>query len=161
MINPAVQMVHRFLLTNHGMFGSINLNSMTNIQNAKYLNRTCTEIEELASRGDLLSNLLTGLKTCLAHNFTSALLILGASVVTFHFSSICKKYGGRNIPVAIGDPETGKSTAIKAVLCLSGSQESGYYVKGTNAVFLDRASTSTLPFGIDDPHIGKSTRKTN
>ena len=52
----------------------------------------CTEIEELVSReGDLLSNLLTVLKACLAHNFTSALLMLGASVMTFHFSSICKK----------------------------------------------------------------------
>ena len=87
--------------------------------------------------------------------------MIGSSVMMFHFASICKKYGGCYIPVAIGDPETGKSTAIKAALSLSGAQESGYYVKGTNAFFLDQANVSTLPFGIDDPHVGKSTGKTN
>ena len=63
--------------------------------------------------------------------------------------------------MAIGDPETGKSTALKASLRVCGLQESGYCVKGTNAFFIDRASVSTLPFGIDDPHAGKSTGKTN
>ena len=49
--------------------------------------------------------------------------MIGSSVMVFYFSSICKKYGGCNIPVAIEEPETGKSTAIKAALSLSGSQE--------------------------------------
>ena len=62
--------------------------------------------------------------------------------------------------VAIGDPGTGKSTVVNVAPCLSESQEPGYYVKGANAFFLDQANI-TLPFGIDDLHVGKSTGKTN
>ena len=40
-------------------------------------------------------------------------------------------------------------------------QESSYYVKGTNAFFLERSALSTLPYGIDDPQttkVGKTNR---
>ena len=52
--------------------------------------------------------------------------------------------------VAIGELETGKSTAIRAALSLFGCHQISRYVKGTNALFMERASRSTLPFGIEE-----------
>jgi hypothetical protein len=68
-------------------------------------------------------------------------------------------YGGCPIPVLHGPPETGKSKAILSSLSLFGCSDSGYFVKGTNAFFINRSSESTLPYGIDDPNL-KGT-KTN
>lgn len=82
----------------------------------------CTNISTpLVNDGDeLFSDLLTLLNTCMKHNFIPSVLMIGASIMLFHFSTITKKYGGCPIPLAIGPPETGKSTAIKAALSLSG-----------------------------------------
>lgn len=115
----------------------INLNLTTNIQNARYLKRTYVQKLKYYRARAVKVIYYTLLKKCVVHNFTNMTVLLGSGVMTFHFSSICKKYGGCSIPVAIGDPQTGKSTGVKATLSLCGSQESGYYVKGTNAFFLD------------------------
>ena len=48
----------------------------------------------------------------------------------------------------MGDSETGKSTALKAALSLFGCNEISLYVKGTNAMFMERAFRSPLSFGI-------------
>ena len=53
-----------------------------------------------------------------------------------------------------------KDNSHPSALSLYGCTESSYYVKGTNAFFIQRASESTLPFGIDDPQISSSS-KTN
>ena len=34
---------------------------------------------------------------------------------------------------------------------IAGSTQSGMYVKGSNAFFLERSSVSSLPYAIDDP----------
>ena len=34
-------------------------------------------------------------------------------------------------------------------------------MKGTNAFFLERSATSTLPYGIDDPQTGRAGAKAN
>ncbi len=48
-------------------------------------------------------------------------------------------------------------TAILAALSLCGSTESSYYVKGTNAFFLQRSAECTLQYGIDDPQLSSSS----
>ncbi len=56
--------------------------------------------------------------------------------------------------MATGPAETGKSTAIRTGLSLFGCDEIGRFAKGTNAIFLERSSVSSLPYGIDDPALG-------
>ena len=100
---------------------------------------------------EIIQQMILHLKVCMKHNFHSALVLLGATVMAFHYDSITTQCGGCPIPVAVGPSETGKTTAILTALSLFGCHESAYYVKGTNAFFLERSASSTLPYGIDDP----------
>ena len=109
---------------------------------------------------EVLQQLLQHLKVCMKQNFQSSLILVGAAIMTFHYECITAHYGGCPIPLAIGPSEAGKTTAILAALSLFGCQESAYYVKGTNAFFLERSAASTLPYGIDDPQTGRAM-KTN
>ena len=107
---------------------------------------------------DVLQKMILRLKVCMKQNFESSLIIIGAAIMTFHYDT---KYGGCPIPLAVGPSEAGKTTAILTALSLFGCQESSYYVKGTNAFFLERSALSTLPYGIDDPQttkVGKTNR---
>ena len=69
----------------------------------------------------------------------------------FHSTTIHELFSGCSVPVGVGPPETGKSTAIRLGLALFGLQESSLYVKGANAFFLARSAASVLPYAIDDP----------
>ena len=114
----------------------------------------------LADPKPLLARLLDLMSVCLKHNFASAVLLLGASLLSFHFEKAVQLFRGCPICVCVGPPESGKTTAILVSLSLYGGSESSYYVKGTNAFFLQRSAECTLPFGIDDPQ-NSSTSKTN
>ena len=96
---------------------------------------------------DLIIRLL---QTC-KHNDISALLTLSGMLMAFHYESVLSLWSGCPIVIAIGLPETGKSTAIKLGLSMVGMDESSKYVSGSTTFFLERSSLSTLPFGIDDP----------
>ena len=85
----------------------------------------------------------------------SGLITLGSSVQSFHYEQVVKQLGGCPITILRGDPETGKSLCLKAALSLFGGYPSGYFVKGTNAFFVERASDCSLLFVIDDPNLGK------
>ena len=104
-----------------------------------------------AGVSNLFSKMIDLLETCTEHNFMSCLLALGCFVQSFHYTSIVRLFGGCPITVLRGPPETGKSKTILCALSLIGSTVSSYYVKGTNAYFIDRSAESTLPYGIDDP----------
>ncbi len=67
---------------------------------------------------------------------------------------------GCPITVLKGEPETGKSLTLRCALALIGAVLSSYYVKGTNAYFIERSAKSTLPYAIDDPLL-KGTSKTS
>ena len=79
-----------------------------------------------------LHRLLSLLRVCLKHNFPSALLVLGATLNTFHCEKVIQLFRGCPICVCIGPPETGKTTAILAGLSLCGCSDSAYYVKGSS-----------------------------
>ena len=68
-------------------------------------------------------------------------------VVAFYYETVIKHFSGCPITILRGPPESGKSTFLLAFLC-----NSSYYVKGTNAFFIDWSSESTLAYyRIDDP----------
>lgn len=106
------------------------------------------------SVGGLLE-LVSTMESITKHNFIPALLVVAGVAMAFHYEAVVELYGGCPITVATGESETGKSTAIRAGLSLFGCDEICRYVKGTNAAFMERASRSTLPFGIEDPAKGK------
>lgn len=69
---------------------------------------------------DVLSRLLSSLKVTMKHNFLSSLLVVAGGVMSLHYSTITKEYGGCPIVIAVGPSETGKTTALTAALSLSG-----------------------------------------
>ena len=97
-----------------------------------------------------LADLIATLEIILKHNFLPGLIVVSGAIMAFHFSTIKEMFGGCPITVAIGESETGKSTTIRAALSLFGCHQISRYVKGTNALFIERASKSSLPFGIEE-----------
>lgn len=123
----------------------------------------CPKISQpvVSEPSEKLSNLIYLLEKCLKHNFIASLITIGAAIQTFHYETIIELYGGCPISVLMGPPETGKTKSILSALSLFGATESSYFVKGTNAFFLDRSAESTLPYGIDDPNLKGKGSKTN
>ena len=57
--------------------------------------------------GEALNSLLSLLEVCLKHNYASALLVLGATIHTFHYETAIQLFRGCPICVSVGPPETG------------------------------------------------------
>lgn len=67
-----------------------------------------------------LQEILPQLKVVMKHNFISALLVLAGSVMALHYKSIIRLNSGCPMVIAAGESETGKSTAIKVAVALTG-----------------------------------------
>lgn len=96
-----------------------------------------------------ISDLIKVLEIISKHNFKASMMVVAGVIMAFHYSLIKDIYGGCPITVAMGPSETGKSTAIHAALSLFGAHKISHYVKGTNTLFMERASSSSIPFGIE------------
>ena len=95
------------------------------------------------------------------HNLIPTLLLIGGSIQSFHYQTMVKCYSNCPIIVATGEAETGKSTALRAGLSLYGCDEIGRFVKGTNALFLERACSSCLPFAVEEGKGSRNRSKVN
>ena len=51
---------------------------------------------------------------------TSDILVIAGGVMALHYKTLTKLYAGCTIVVCLGPSETGKTTAIKAALSLTG-----------------------------------------
>ena len=69
---------------------------------------------------DCLSRLVSILEVTMRHNFLSSLLIVAGGVMSLHYTSITKEYGGCPVVIAVGPSETGKTTALTAALSITG-----------------------------------------
>ena len=94
------------------------------------------------------------LKKCLNHNALPGIMVVAGALMSFHYQAVIDKCMGCPIVVATGPSGTGKTTSIRAALSLFG--RTSIFSKGTNAGILERATRSTIPFGIDDPAKCKS-----
>lgn len=113
----------------------------------------------LVAPKDVLQKMLLYLRVCMKHNFDSSVVLIGATIMAFHYQHIVTKYGGCPIPLAVGP---GKTTSISTALSLFGCNESAYYVKGTNVFFLERSATSTLRMASMTPRpAGQEPRPTD
>ena len=88
-------------------------------------------------------------------------ILLITGIQSFHYHAIINTYGCCPIPVALGESETGKSTAVMAALALFGCDDIGMSVKMTNAILMERACSAMLPFGIEEGKRASSRSKTN
>lgn len=67
-----------------------------------------------------ISQLVSLLKSTMKHKFVSSMLVLSGGIMALHYEKIREVFGGCPVIVAIGKPETGKSTTMKAVAALYG-----------------------------------------
>ena len=67
-----------------------------------------------------LRELLVQLRIALGDNFVNSLLLLAGTVMAVHYTSVIRVNCGCPCIIATGPSETGKSTAVKAALSLTG-----------------------------------------
>ena len=65
------------------------------------------------------------LRIALKHNFQSSLSVLAGDIMALHYQTMTKMCKGCPAIVAIGPPETGKSTALAVALAISGKVAKG------------------------------------
>ena len=54
----------------------------------------------------------------------AALLVLGGAGISFHYTLLCKLIGGVPPTLVVGDPISGKSTAVAAALSVFDQRDS-------------------------------------
>ena len=70
--------------------------------------------------GEALAELFRSEKSLFANNFPQVLMAHAVSALAANFDLVVDKFDGCGIPVFIGHPVSGKSTALKAVLSVFG-----------------------------------------
>ena len=78
-----------------------------------------------------LSTLLEYLRTTMGHNFLQALMVMGSCIMALHYNTILSKFLFRPIPLAFGEPGTGKTTALRCGLAITEAHPARFYSKGT------------------------------
>jgi hypothetical protein len=102
----------------------------------------------------VLNRLVKNMQQVMKHNFVPAVLAASSIISALQYSNLSD---ASPIVVCEGPSQTGKSTTLRIALALLGVEKESIYEKSTNTFILERASSSTLPFGIDDPE-GKPSR---
>ena len=74
--------------------------------------------------GEALKKLLMLLEPFFGNDIYAALLVLGGVAMAFHYQLLHDYVGGVPPTIAIGDPVSGKSTAIEAAMAIFGHRES-------------------------------------
>jgi len=70
--------------------------------------------------GEALAALFNSEKSLFGNNFPQVLMAHAVSALSANFDLVIDKFDGCGIPVLIGHPVSGKSTALKAVLSVFG-----------------------------------------
>lgn len=95
--------------------------------------------------------LINHLKMIMGHNFYPSLLVLGATAMATHYSTILGKFLYCPVPFIYGHPGTGKSTVLRCGLSILGCAEQRFFSKATKEKYASLCSESRLPLVIDDP----------
>lgn len=67
-----------------------------------------------------LGHLVSMLQRVMKHNFLSSILVLSGGIMALHYEKIQDIFAGCPVVVATGEPETGKSTSMRAVAAICG-----------------------------------------
>ncbi|CAB4023399.1 Hypothetical predicted protein, partial [Paramuricea clavata] len=89
-------------------------------------------------------------------NFLPFIILLSGGLAIFHYEKILSCIGSCPVPTAIGDPSSGKSTALKLISQLAGmhmvSQSSGEFI-------VSGLVNTTIPVCWDDPALPSMVRQ--
>ena len=99
-----------------------------------------------------LAPLLNQLKVIMRHNFFPALMLIGSSIMALHYTSVQSKFGFCPVPIAFGQPGTGKTTALKCCLSMMGLLPQRLWSSGTKQMYRQILCDGCMPLGIDDPN---------
>lgn len=98
-----------------------------------------------------LAPLLNQLKVVMKHNFFPAMLLVGGCTMALHYVSIKKELGFCPIPIAYGNPGTGKTTSLKCGLSMMGLIPQRLWSNATKELLVQLCCNGYMPLGIDDP----------
>ena len=96
-----------------------------------------------------LHPLLEALKLHLVHNYYSALLFIGLTILTLHYQEFIECLRYCPIPLACGDSGTGKTTILHCHWWEHGKQ--GFSAKPQGRRFSTCCECAGIPLGLDDP----------
>ncbi|CAB4026318.1 Hypothetical predicted protein, partial [Paramuricea clavata] len=102
----------------------------------------------MLDQGQMLKSLIQQLVSFIDDDINVALLVVGGTVMSFHYDLLHSLIGGVPITMAIGDPVSGKSTTVEAMLALFDERES--VGAGTGAKLLETLVDRTIPIWWDD-----------
>lgn len=102
-----------------------------------------------------LKPLTQALRSILQHNFFPGLLVVGACIMSTHYSVIMGRYLNCPVAIAFGESGTGKTTALRCGLSVVGAYPNRFFSRGTKEKYLELCSNSSIPIGIDDPSVQK------
>lgn len=69
-----------------------------------------------------LQELVKAMKGFLGDNYMSAAMMVGALVLSLHYETLIEEYDCTPMAIAVGEPQSGKTTALNAVLSLIGAK---------------------------------------
>lgn len=72
---------------------------------------------------EILKNTIKVMYNHMGSNFASTLLTIGGFGLAVHYEQLCNLYDGVPLIVAWGKPVSGKTTAAKAAMALTGQQD--------------------------------------
>ena len=95
--------------------------------------------------------LIDHLKLIMGHNFYPSLLVLGATAIVTHYTTILGKFLYCLVPFIFDHPGTVKSTSLKYGFCILGCAKQRLFSKATKQKYATLYSESRFPLVIDDP----------
>lgn len=73
--------------------------------------------------GETLKAMITSLETFFDADIAAVLLVMGGAGMAFHYKLLNEEIGGVPPTLAVGDPVSGKSTAVEAALSVFDQRE--------------------------------------
>jgi len=98
--------------------------------------------------GEALKELIQAEKDLFGNNYPQVVMAHAVSSLAANFDLVIETFDGCGIPVLVGHPVSGKSTALKAVLSVFGDNT---LINSVTKKYIERRqSATTIPFGWDD-----------
>ncbi|XP_068722173.1 uncharacterized protein [Montipora capricornis] len=97
---------------------------------------------------DGMQQLVKAMREFLGENFMSGIMLIGALVLSLHYEMLIDYFDCTPMAIAVGEPQSGKTTALNSVLSLIGSKI--FANETTYTAALTYMSGTTLGFGLDD-----------
>ena len=71
---------------------------------------------------DGMQQLVKAMREFLGENFMSGIMLIGALVLSLHYEMLIDYFDCTPMAIAVGEPQSGKTTALNSVLSLIGSK---------------------------------------